>query len=105
MDYLDELRLIDAQLQAQFDAVVRAYYPLAVAFAAVLAAKEAHTDAYFRRPGCRPEEEVQHELAEARERFEALLIEYPRARAARQAWQAVGALASQVEYDITEYMP
>lgn len=68
-------------------------------------AEEAHTDAHFQRPGSRSEEETRADLDEARAQFEALLTEYPRARAARQAWLAVQAIASQVEYDITGYEP
>ena len=103
MGYLDELRLIESALRAQFDAAVRAYYPLAVASDALATAEEADTDAYFRRPGSRAREETRAERDEAQARFEALLVEYPRARAARQAWQAVQAIVEQVEYDIMEY--
>lgn len=103
MDYLDELRLTVVELEAQFIGVVRACYPLHVAYAALDAAQADLTDSYFRRPGSRPELETRAERDEAQARFEALLVEYPRARAARAARDAVAVLASQVEYDITGY--
>jgi len=100
-DYLDELRLIETVLEAQFIGVVRACYPLHVAYAALDAAEADLTDSHFRRPGSRPELETRAERDEAQARFEALLVEYPRARAARAARDAVTVLANQVEYDIT----